>query len=111
MIPKESTPLELGGETRYLRYSWAALERIEETFNIPIVKIKDVLTGENVRLKDIRNILWAGLAHDKDEGLSQGDVLKMLDGADLTSIVEKIAVALTDSLVSGRPAKKKQPLA
>ncbi len=107
MIVKESIPIELGGKTRYLRYGWGALELVEETFGISILEVGKLLASQSLKLKDLRNILWAGLAHDEDKGLTQEEVKEMLEGYDLIELTVKISKALELAFTSEESKKKK----
>ena len=99
---KNSVPVELGGKTRHLRFSFNALVALEDELGIPISEIGDVLSG-SVKLRDLRSLIWAGLLHE-DKTLSTEDVGEWLD----FSILEVVAGKLRDAFEAAFPVEEKK---
>lgn len=75
-MPIKSIPIELGGQTRQLRFTFNALCLLEDVLGLPISDIGQALSG-SVRLTTIRSLLYAGLT-DEDPTLSQKKVGELL---------------------------------
>lgn len=79
---------------RHLRYGFVALSMIEDELDKPISKID----FENVRIKEIAALAWAGLYHE-DNTLTPQSVLELIDESDtdytklMTTIGEAISGA------------------
>ena len=94
-MPKQSIPIELGGKTRHLRYTFNALVALEDKLGVPISKIGDMLTG-SVSVKNLRTLIWAGLIHE-DGGLTPKKVGEWLDFSMLSDIIGKFTEAFEAS--------------
>ena len=100
---KESVNVELGGQTRQLRYDFNALVALEDELKISIADIGMLLSG-SVKLKDLRAILWAGLIH-ADESLTPKEVGAMIGSVeDMKVLGEAIRQAIEAAFP---PADKK----
>lgn len=87
---KKSVTIELD-KARNLRYGINALVRIEELLGKPITSLD--LT--RLSIADLRNIVFAGLAHE-DKDLTSEKVGDLIDEyADITVIAEKVGEAFT----------------
>jgi hypothetical protein len=87
---KQGVTLELD-RPRTLRYGMNALVKIEELTGRAISK----LDLENIAIKDLRTILYAGLFHE-DNTLTPEKVAELVDEyTDLSSIAEKLGEAMT----------------
>lgn len=61
-------PIELGGETRYLRFDLNAFAELEELYG----SIEDAMDAlEKGSIKAIRAIIWAGLVHQHMDDLGR----------------------------------------
>ena len=87
---KHSIPIEIGGKKRQLRYTWFALESLENEMEIPILEIAKMMAS-SVKLKQLKIIIWAGLLHeDKDLTLSNvGEWLEITKLAYYGNIIRK----------------------
>jgi hypothetical protein len=90
-MPKQSIPIELGGKTRHLRYTFNSLCRLEEETGIPIGDIGNFKSG-SLRLTTLRALIWAGLVHD-DKDLTPEAVGEIFEDMDLGTIADKIGEA------------------
>ncbi|MDS1030966.1 hypothetical protein RDV78_11040 [Bacillota bacterium LX-D] len=72
-MAKQSVTIELD-RLRNLRYGMNALVKIEEMVGRPISK----LDLENISIKDLRTIIYAGLFHE-DKNLSSEKVGELID--------------------------------
>jgi len=92
---------------RTLRYGMNALVRIEEMLGKPISK----LDLENISIKDMRTIIYAGLYHE-DKDLTPERAGELIDDySDIESIAEKLGEAMTAAFGSKnikRPAGQKK---
>jgi hypothetical protein len=104
-MPKQSTPIELGGKTKHLRYDFNALVAMEDELGIPISEIGDMMAG-SVKLKDLRSLIWAGLIHE-DKSLTPSDVGEWLEFEELDYIAEKVRVAFESAFPEEADVKKK----
>lgn len=59
MKHKQMIDIEVGGFSRRLRYDFNAIASLEEAINRPVSAI-----GENVGVRELRAMLWAGLLHE-----------------------------------------------
>ena len=99
---KKSVTVELD-KARNLRYGTNALCTIEELTGKPI----SALDLTNLSIRDLRNILFAGLSHE-DETLTPEIVGGLIDDySDLTTISNKLGEAFT--LAFGNQKNKKTP--
>lgn len=87
---KKSVTIELD-KARNLRYGMNALVKVEELTGKAITK----LDLENLSMKDLRTILYAGLYHE-DKDLTPEKVGQLIDDySDITTIAEKLGEAFT----------------
>ena len=85
---KKTVTIELD-KARNLRYGMNALVKVEELIGKPITK----LDLENISMKDLRSILYAGLYHE-DKDLTSESVGNLIDEySDITAIAEKLGEA------------------
>ena len=91
-MPKQSIPIELGGKTKHLRYTFNALVALEEKLGCSLSDIGTLLTG-SVSVTKLRTLIWAGLIHD-DKELTEEQVGEWLDLTSISEIAEKFAEAL-----------------
>ena len=85
---KKSVPIELGGKTRNLRFTFNALVALEDDLGISISDIGELLSG-SVRLKSLRSLIWAGLLHE-DKELTPDGIGEWLDFSMLAMVAEKL---------------------
>ena len=85
---KKTVTIELD-KARNLRYGMNALVKVEELIGKPITK----LDLENISMKDLRSILFAGLYHEDKELTSEyvGDLID--EYSNITAIAEKLGEA------------------
>lgn len=105
-MPTQSIPIELGGKTRHIRYTFNALVTLEDELGIPISEIGEIMSG-SVSLKNLRRLIWAGLIHE-DKDLTQEEVGEFLSLADITEIADKLARAFEAALPSGEDNQKNE---
>ena len=85
---KKTVTIELD-KARNLRYGMNALVKVEELIGKPITK----LDLENISMKDLRSILYAGLYHE-DKELTSESVGNLIDEySNITAIAEKLGEA------------------
>lgn len=103
-IRNQAVTLEIGGESRELKYDMNAFAEMENKYGSIDAALGSLDKG---KMTDVRNILWLGLIHDQaviDE--ETGDVAKynltpyqvgswISDIGMLNGIVEKVAEALS----------------
>ena len=94
--------IQLGGQTRNLKYNFNALVTLEETLNINIQDLMKMFAG-GARLKDLRALLWAGLVHE-DAGLTQEAVGDMIEGVEDFAVIGK---AIREAIEASFPAPDK----
>jgi hypothetical protein len=104
-MPTQSIPIELGGKTRHIRFTFNALVALEEELGIPISEIGNILSG-SVSLTNLRRLVWAGLIHE-DEELTQKQVGDMLSPDIIFMIAEKLAKAFEAAFPSEEENPKK----
>lgn len=76
---------------RTLRYGMGALVKIEELTGKSISK----LDLDNIAIKDLRSIIYAGLCHE-DKNLTLEKVSEIVDDhSDLPTVAEKLGEAMT----------------
>ena len=105
-MPTQSIPIELGGKTRHIRYTFNALVTLEEELGIPISEIGEIMSG-SVSLKNLRRLVWAGLIHE-DKDLTQEEVGEFLSLADIGGIAEKLGNAFEAAFPAGEDNQKKE---
>ena len=87
---KQGITIELD-KPRTLRYGMGALVKIEELTGRPISK----LDLDNIAIKDLRSIIYAGLCHE-DDALTPEKVADIVDEhSDLTTVAEKLGDAMS----------------
>jgi hypothetical protein len=104
-MPAISVPIELGGATRHLRYSFNALCLLEDTLGLPIADIGAALAG-SVKLGTVRALLYAGLS-DEDDALTLKDVGDLLESNRLGEYAEAIRKAFEGAFASESGDEKK----
>jgi hypothetical protein len=93
---KKSVTIELD-KPRNLRFGINALIRVEELTGKPITK----LDLENISMKDLRTIVYAGLCHE-DKDLTPEKVGELMDDySDITKIAEKLGEAFNIAFNGG----------
>lgn len=91
-MSKQSVTIVLD-RPRSLRYGMNALVRIEELLGKPITK----LDFDNISIKDLRTIVYAGLYHE-DKSLSPEIVGDLIDEySDISLAAEKLGEAMTEA--------------
>lgn len=103
----QSIPIELGGKTRHIRFTFNALVALEEELGIPISEIGEIMSG-SVSLTNLRRLVWAGLIHE-DKDLTQEQVGEFLGLVDIGDLAEKLAKAFEAAFPSGEDNEKKEP--
>lgn len=99
-MAKQSVTLELD-KPRSLRFGLNALVRVEEMIGKPISK----LDLDNISVKDMRTIIYAGLFHE-DKNLTPERVGELIDDySDINTVAEKLGEAMTEAF--GRKNEKK----
>ncbi len=99
---KKSVTIELD-KARNLRYGINALCTIEEIINKPIT----TLDLNNLSMKELRAILYAGLVHE-DKSLTEESVGSLIDDyTNISDISTKLGEAFT--LAFGERKNKKSP--
>lgn len=89
-MAKKSVTIELD-KARNLRYGMNALVKVEELTGKPITK----LDLENLSMKDLRTIMFAGLYHE-DKSLTPEKVGELIDEySDVGSVATKLGEAFT----------------
>ena len=96
-MAKKTVTIELD-KARNLRYGMNGLVKIEELTGRPITK----LDLDNISMKDLRAIAYAGLYHE-DKELTLEKTGNLIDEyLDITSLAEKIAEAFTISFSNSK---------
>lgn len=96
----KGAPIELGGETRYLKYDLNAFAEIEEMYGDIEKAMSDLEKGS---IKALRAILWAGMLHnhldsDGNPTLTMREVGSWIDFKELPVLSDKIGKALEQAL-------------
>lgn len=92
-MPKPSIPIELGGKSRRLRYTFNALCAVEDALGAPITEILDKQVSGSVSVRDLRGLIWAGLL-DEDESIGIKEVGEWLDEeGSLQDVADKFRMA------------------
>ena len=95
-------PVKMDKE-RTFRYNYDAFELIEETLGTPFASLK----VEQLRLKELKVIIWAGLVHEDPE-LKLEDVGPLIDEAEsIQYVAEKMNEAVTLSMQGKSQPEKK----
>ena len=98
---KKTVTIELD-KPRNLRYGINALIKVEELTGKPITK----LDLNNISMKDLRTIVYAGLCHE-DDSLTPEKVGELMDDySDITRIAEKLGEAFNIAFNGGKPKKR-----
>lgn len=89
-MPKASITIQLD-KIRNLRYGMKALETIEDLTGRPVSQLD--LT--NLRMKDLKSIVYAGLSHEDPE-LTPDSVVTLIDEySDIQTVAEAVGKAMT----------------
>lgn len=90
-------------KSRTLRYTVRSLSRLEEEMDKPLVG----MNFDEIRIKDITTILWAGLLHE-DPTITVDEVMDILDNHEikLDYVAEKVGKAISDSFAENKNPKK-----
>lgn len=97
---KQGVTIELD-RPRTLRYGMNALVKIEELTGKTISK----LDLENISIKDLRTIVYAGLFHE-DKSLTPETVADLIDEhSELSVVAAKLGEAMTLAFGSGNPER------
>jgi len=105
-MPTQSIPIELGGKTRHLRYTFNALMTLEDELEVPLSDIGKVLTG-SVSVKTLRTVLWAGLIHE-DKELTQEQVGEWADFSVFSQVVDGFTKAFDDAFPDDEGGSKNE---
>ncbi len=101
---KKTVTLELD-KARNLRYGMNALVKVEEMTGKAITK----LDLENLSMKDLRTIVYAGLCHE-DDTLTADKVGALIDEySDITIVANKLGEAFTLAFGGGSKNAHPQP--
>ncbi|MED1419016.1 hypothetical protein [Bacillus smithii] len=92
-VKVKKIPVQLDKE-RHLVFDLNAFCEIEDKFGSITEAFKAV---ENVSMKAIRTLLWAGLLHE-DESLTEKEVGKMIDIANISELANAITEAMNTAL-------------
>lgn len=92
-VKVKKIPVQLDKE-RHLVFDLNAFCEIEDKFGSITEAFKAV---ENVSMKAIRALLWAGLLHE-DESLTEKEVGKMIDIANISELANAITEAMNTAL-------------
>jgi len=90
--PTQSVPVEIGGKTRYLRYTWTAFEAADAELGANIFDIMDK-AGSSLSFTQVKVLLWAGLLHE-DKALTINEVVSWLSPRNYVDLVVKISQAV-----------------
>lgn len=106
--PRKSVTFDAGGEKHALKYSLAALCRIEEAFDKGALEVINMLDGDQLRVSHLRDVFWAGLvgAYTRD------DAVKIIDEIGITRAAEYMGKAIVDAFPpaaesEAQPGKRK----
>ncbi len=100
---KKSVAIELD-KKRNLRYGMNALVTVEEQIGKPITS----LDLENISMKDLRSILYAGLVHE-DKDLTPEQTGNLIDEySNITDVAEKLGEAFGLAFGEGEKTLGKQ---
>ena len=87
-------------KVRNIRFGYKALMLIEELIGVKITK----LDFDNIGIKDISILLYAGLSHE-DKELTLDKIVDLIDEhSDITTVSEKIGEAMSEAF-----GKKQNP--
>ena len=103
-IREKKTPITIGKTTYNLLYDLNAFAELEEIYGSVDKAIEKLTTGS---VKEIINILWAGLLHE-NEALTAKEVGKMLDLSQAEIVGELINKAFTQAVPQVKKATKKK---
>lgn len=100
-----STPVEIGGEIRELRFGWRAIRAVEASTGLGYGQL--FLELERGRIGPLVDLVWAGLLHTEDPP-SIGDVERWFDALDdIGPVLDAVQETAADALKIGDPEKKK----
>jgi len=95
-VKAKSVPITLqDGKERHLRFTLNALALLEEKYGSVDKAFEEVQKSNSVL--GLRYILWAGLSWE-DEELTEHDVGNLIDIGYMNDMIEKLGVALDDSM-------------
>lgn len=97
------TTLELGGQTRRLRFDMNAIVALEQRFGRPLEKFADL----DATVEVIRAMLWAALLHEEPT-ITEREVGEMVALDQLGDITEAVNEAFLASLPTSAAAKKRK---
>jgi hypothetical protein len=92
-VKVKKIPVQLDKE-RHLVFDLNAFCEIEDKFGSITEAFKAL---ENVSMKAIRTLLWAGLLHE-DESLTEKEVGKMIDIANISELAKAVTEAMNTAL-------------
>ena len=85
---------------RKIKYTINALATLEDVLERPVTEL-----GNNVGVKELRALLWAGLLHE-DANLTLEQAGNLMDGIDIITLAEKIGEALNAALGGQKNTEK-----
>ena len=99
------TTIELGGQTRQLRFDLNALVELEERLKINIGEIQSVAASA----RTIRAMIWTGLLH-ADATLTEQQVGAWITGENFVLVTQRAMEALAQAFgsVNGGPPKARR---
>lgn len=103
-IKSKTVPITLqDGKERHLRFTLNALALLEEKYGSVDRAFEEVQKSQSVI--GLRYLLWAGLSWE-DEELTEHDVGNLIDIGYMSEMMEKLGIALDDSMPIDETAQK-----
>jgi len=103
-IKSKTVPITLqDGKERHLRFTLNALALLEEKYGSVDRAFEEVQKSQSVI--GLRYLLWAGLSWE-DEELTEHDVGNLIDIGYMSEMMEKLGIALDDSMPVDEAAQK-----
>lgn len=88
-VKNKTTSIIIGGKARNLKFDMNSLVELEEIYGTVDAAFA---TLEKGKMKDVRNVVWAGLLHDEPE-LTVREVGAMISVEDLGMLMQGITEA------------------
>lgn len=103
-IKSKTVPITLqDGKERHLRFTLNALALLEEKYGSVDRAFEEVQRSQSVI--GLRYLLWVGLSWE-DEELTEHDVGNLIDIGYMSEMMEKLGIALDDSMPVDEAAQK-----